>query len=151
MNELKEIAETLRDLLRTKINGQSGYNFRLAEDQVLECLKHYAEATKFPYIMMDSVVERDCEQIALASKNKTKTQKVDVEIILVGMVHDVDDPRGEILKLQSDMDAAIRSDFCLSKNGQEIVYAPRLSSSCKEAGEFGLCEMKYTARYHKTS
>jgi len=144
VNELKTIAETLRDLLRSQIDGTSDYNFRLNEDQIVCNSVPMPQMDKFPYIFLAKWVE-SVDQSVLAAE-----YLVNIEITLLGVVKDADDAMGEVAKLQSDIDAAIRTDPFLTKDGSELVYGTSFTSTCISEEEFGFCEGKFTAKYHKT-
>lgn len=138
MNESLIIAESLRDQLRARIVGTSGYNFRLDYDQIELTFKLATEVKRFPFVCISAVSET-VEQITV----QEHFEKI-IEIEIFGYIHDEQDSFSAIQKLKSDIETAILADSSLGG----YVFGLSLRSDTGTIDDLSVCVVTIYAKYH---
>ena len=138
MSTLRTMVEALRDQLRTNINGTTGYNNRLKDEQVVRGYVSAQKANIFPTVCIVSASEEDLP----ADIPQSKFERL-VGIELLGYVKTKDDRFDEAMKLQSDIRKAIEADSTIG----DRLYGLEASFGVGSEDLYGVVYVRITAKY----
>ena len=142
MSQLETILETLRDLLRSKIIGTTGYNNRMDHAQIELGAETLEKCERFPHIYIGFATERAI-QVTLQTN-----YRVQFEVNIIGYVKSENDAYNQTINLYKDIFNAINEDPFLTSSGSELVLGTELDHDMSVIGEFGITVVSFRAKYH---